>query len=143
MTDLASRSTKELSKTGARMPVCDFNSKVPLTHKAEGDESEREMYLTLLGPESEHMRRQLARIQQKEMGKEDGPVRDLSNEDLDKELRDNCNLLAKLTVGGLVFYKDKWVDVTSDNAADLYYDLLLLRMQALNFIQSPGKFAKG
>ena len=141
MVDLATRSTAENSRKGVKMPICDFDSKEPLTHQGPKDKEPREMYLTLLGPESENLRRALAKIQQRAESTKDN--HSPSNDQIESELRADSKMLANLTVGGLVFFNDEWVDVNSENAADLYYGLLLLRTQALKFMLAPGNFTKG
>lgn len=140
MVDLATRSTAEKSRTGARMPVCDFDSTIPLTHKTDEDDAPREMYLTLLGPESEDVRRALAQMQQRAEGNKGN--HSPSNAELELELNADSKMLAKLTVGGLVFHKGKWINVDSENAVTLYHDLLLLRTQAIKFMLAPGNFTK-
>jgi len=141
LVDLSTLSTSEKSRTGAEMPVCDFDSTEQLTHKAEGDEKPRGMFLKLLGPESEKMRRALAQIQQRAEKNKDN--HSPSDDEQARELESDCKMLANLTVGGLVFYKGKWWDVNSDNAAQLYSEMLLLRTQALKFMLSPGNFTQG
>jgi len=141
MVDLATRSTAEKSRTGVEMPVCDFDSTEQLTHQAEGDEKPRGMFLKLLGPESEDMRRALAQIQNRAKKNKDNhtPSDEQQALDLDRD----CKTLAGLTVGGLVFYKDKWWEVNKDNAVELYSNLLLLRQQATEFMLNPGNYTKG
>jgi len=140
LVDLANFSTAEKSRTGAEMPVCDFGSTEQLTHKAEGDEKSRGMFLKLLGPESEDTRRALMQVQKRAEKNKDN--HSPSDEEQAAELESDSKMLAKLTVGGLVFYKGKWWDVDADNAAELYSGLFLLRTQALKFILDAGNFTK-
>lgn len=141
MVDLATRSTSEKSRTGARMPVCDFDSTIPLTHQTKDDPEPREMYLTLLGPESEDVRRALLQMQQRSEGKKGH--HSPSNAEMEAELLSDSKMLANLTVDGLVFHKGEWVEVDKENAVELYRELLLLRVQALKFMLTPGNFTKG
>ena len=141
MVDLTTLSTAEKSREGVRMPVCDFDSNIPLTHQTPEDEEPREMYLTILGPESENVRRALAQIQNRSQNKKDN--HSPSNDEIQAELLADSKMLASLTVGGLVFFDGKWVDVDKDNAVTLYQGLLLLRTQALKFMLTAGNFTRG
>ena len=140
MVDLSSRSTAAKSRTGARMPVCDFDSDIPLTHKAEGDEEEREMFLVLLGPESENTRRALSQMQHK--ADQNKGNHSPSDAQIAEDLRSDCKMLAQLTVGGEVFWEGQWWDVTPENVVPIYEDLLLLRGQAIAFCLNPKKYVK-
>jgi hypothetical protein len=140
LSDLAAYSTITKSRDGAEMPICDFNSE-PFFHQAEGDTEPRAMYLTLVGPESEKVRRALAQMQHRsDKNKDNHSPSDL---DIEKELVADCKMLASLTIGGLLFWRGEWRDVTSENVVEVYADLLLIRAQVIKFCLDPKKFVAG
>lgn len=138
--DLLNCSTEERSREGAKMLLKVPGTDDVLTHQAKGDKEPREMYLVLLGPDSPKTQRELARIRYR-MSKQEAK-NDKSDDELERDRVSDSKFYAALTVGGLVFFDGKWVDV-SDNAYDIYYKVAPIRGQALKFITAEANFIKG
>ncbi len=139
--DILDCATREKSLAGVNMPLLKPGTKQVLTHKAKGDKAPREMYLTLLGPESPTVQRALA--QARHRSSQEGENHSPSDSQLENDVVADCKLLASLTVGGLVFMGGKWVDVDSSNAFDIYYAVKPFRGQALQFCLNEGNFING
>ncbi len=138
--DVRNCSIAEKSKTGVKMPLLEPGSQNVLSHGEDGEEPV-EMYLVLLGPESPVVTRALA--QARNRASRDQKNHTPSDEQIKKEAVSDSKLLAGLTVGGLVFMDDAWLEITAENAYDLYYDIRPFRGQALSFILNEANFTKG
>ena len=136
--DILDCSIEEKSKKGVGMPLKHPGTDEVLTHQTKGDKAPREMFLTLLGPESPEVKRALAKIANRAKRKKDNHVP--SNDEVEQERTSDSKLLAGLTVGGLVFMGGKWIDVTPDNAFEVYYAVQPFRGQALTFLLDAGNF---
>lgn len=123
------------------MPLWVPGSKTVLTHQAEGDKEPREMYLTILGPDSPDTRRVLTAAKRRADQKDDD--KDESNEQIEASKWTDCKAIARLTVGGLVFWDGKWVEIDQKNAAQLYKLVPAFRGQALSFAIDPGNYIGG
>jgi hypothetical protein len=141
MTDLSSLSTTDKSKAGARMDLLDPSTGDVLTHKGKGDKSPKKMFLVLLGPESNVTRRAIATITNRDKRRKKGVTQ--SDDEIQRDAESDCRLLASMTVGGEVFYNDKWMQVSSENVYDLYMDVLPVRSQALVYALDIANFTKG
>lgn len=143
MADIFEQSITEKSMSGVRMPLCFANSDEVITHQAKDDPQPREMYLVLLGPESPQVKRAVAKLQHRMDRKKKNHIP--SDEEVERERQADSKLLAELTVGGLIYGKKVggWLDITPENAYDLYYEALPVRSQALTFIFDTANFTKG
>lgn len=139
--DILACSISEKSNTGVDMPLYKPGTKDVLTHKDKGDKVPREMYLTLLGPDSPQVMRALA--QARNRAQRDNGNHSPSDEKIEADRVSDSKLLASLTVGGLVFMGGKWVDVDSSNAFEIYYQVKPFRGQALQFVLDEGNFIQG
>lgn len=139
--DLATQSTTEKSNTGARMPLLSDATGEVYTHQAKGDKQPREMYLTLLGPESNPAKRYAHQVRNRlnRQGKNFTP----SNESIEAERYADSKALAAMTVDGLVFYENKWLELNAENAFDVYYAVETVRNQASTFAYSHANFTQG
>ena len=141
MVDVLNRSTAEKSRSGVNMPLLDPGTMNVLSHPRGKDRLPVEMFLTVLGPESEETRRALAQMQTRSNKKKAN--HSPSDDEIEAESVSDSKLLAKLTIGGLVFMGGKWVDITTDNAFDLYYAVMPFRGQVMAFILDVGNFTRG
>lgn len=139
--DILNCSTAEKSREGVNMPLLMPGTEDVLTHPRGKDNTPTEMYLTLLGPESERTRRALAQMQHRMSKKSKSHTP--SDADIEADNHSDCKLLASLTVGGLVFMGGKWVDVNTENAYDIYKAVMPFRAQAITFALDVGNFMKG
>ena len=141
MVDLSRLSSAEKSTEGVRMNLLDPETDEVLTHQDKGDKSPREMYLVLLGPDSNTSRRAMAKIVNREKRRKKNHIP--NDAEIQKETESDCKMLASITTGGLVFYEGKWVDVNSDNAMGIYLNVLIVRSQALQWAFDVVNFTKG
>ena len=141
MVDVLSRSTAKKSREGVDMPLLDPGTVDVLSHQGPKDKAPVEMYLKLLGPDSEKTRRALNRIQYRMSKVKEGV--DKSDDELHAESAAESKILADLTVGGLVFMREKWVDIDRESAFDLYMTVPQFRGQALTFILNPKNYFRG
>lgn len=139
--DILDCSIEEKSKSGVDMPLKKPGTDEVLCHQAEGDKEPRDMFLTLLGPESGDTVRALEKLKARLDRKKDNHTS--SNDEIERDRIADSKLLASLTVGGLVFMAGKWVKVTTGNAYDVYYAVRPFRNQALGFALDESNFTKG
>lgn len=138
--DVLSLSTKENSSKGVRMPLRHPETGDVLEHKAKGDDAPREMFLVLLGPDAGPTRREAAKFAQRSRRRKPDHVP--SDDELEADVVAEAKALAQLTVGGLVFMRGEWVEITKDNAFDLYYTVDAFRTQASGFCFDRANFTK-
>ncbi len=139
--DIVDCSTEAKAKEGVRMPLHKPGTNEVLTHQAKGDKEPREMYLQLLGPEAETTRRVLAKIRNRSSRQKEGHIP--SNDEIESERVFDSKQLAEITPGGLVFMAGKWLDVTRENAYEVYYTVKPFRNQALMYALDDANFTKG
>lgn len=139
--DVLDCKTDKKSRDGVDMPLWIPGSKQVLTHKADEDDQPREMFLTLLGPESEHTRRAMASAQNRASRRKENHTE--SDDEIEATNWADSKMMAKLTVGGLVFWDGEWVEIDSSNAAKLYFEVPPFRTQAFAFVLDPGNYIQG
>ena len=139
--DILDQEISELSNSGARMPLYDASRAFVMTHEKEGQKEPHEMYLMMLGPENPKYQQEMAKTRNRANKKKDDHIP--SDEEVERERVHDSKMLAKLTVGGEVFMGGEWVDITSENAYEMYYNVSIIRAQALTFMMKPENFVKG
>lgn len=142
--DILNCSTAEKSVEGVRMPLYKPGTKQVLTHtgfKGAKDKTPTEMFLTVLGPESQELRRALLAIQNRIAERPDDyePTQD----DIQAEALADSKVLAQMVVGGQVFMGGKWLKVDGENAVDVFLAVASFRTQAIQFASNAGNFIKG
>ena len=139
--DLQKLETKSASESGARMVIHLPGTKTPVTHERDGHNEPQEMYLTLLGPDSHQVQAELAKVRNRTANTKEKPIP--SEEEMEAEKKKDSVMLARLTVGGEVFFNGEWVTVNEDNAYKIYVGIDAVRSQALQFIIDRENFYQG
>jgi len=139
--DILDQEISELSNSGARMPLYDASRAFVMTHEKEGHDEPYEMYLVMLGPESPKYQQEMAKTRNRSAKQKENHIP--SDDEVERERAHDSKMLTRLTVGGEVFMRGKWVEITSENAYEMYYNVSIIRAQALQFIMKPEHFVKG
>lgn len=140
--DFLDYSSEENSRKGMRMDLLVPGTQQPATHQAKGDTEPRQMYITLLGPESPVTKRFMRQIAQRGQGKNGKRVHSPSDDDLEAERIADAKGLASMTVDGLIFFDKQWIELNADNAFVVYDKVLAARAQALDFVFDFTNFTK-
>lgn len=139
--DILEQKISELSNSGARMPLYDASRSFVMAHEKEGHKEPYEMYLMLLGPESPKLQQEIAKTRNRGAKQKDNHIP--SDDEVERERVHDSKMLAQITVGGEVYMGGNWMDITKENAYEVYYNVSIIRAQAMSFIMKPENFVKG